>query len=337
MNMNFFRALEARGLKARWMENLRSIGVFVRAAELRSFAAAAAVLNLTPSAVSKAVAALERSVGVRLLTRTARGVALTEEGVRFHARCLTIVAELQAAERELAGGRGVARGRLRVALHSSPANSHIVPNLPAFLHSCPEVQLDVSIVSGAMSLEARNFDVAVFLGDPPDSNLVAHRIAERRFRTVAARSYLERYGTPQTPQELTGHNCVVHVLPHGRAQNVWSYQRDELHCEVKVQGNLSIDDGSRMREMALAGLGIARLPSNNVDPLLATHDDLVWLLADWSSEAPPVHLMYARGRGASPKVRAFADFVTELFKDSEAGFSSVGRANPQARWPMWRA
>lgn len=318
------------------MENLRSIGVFVRAAELRSFAAAAAVLGLTPSAVSKAVAVLERSLGVRLLARTARGVSLTEEGMRFHARCRTIVAELQAAERELAGTRGAARGRLRVALHSSPANSHIVPNLPTFLNDHPELQLDVSIVAGATSLEAENFDVAVFLGDPPDSNLVAHRIAERRFRTVAARSYLERHGTPQTPQELAVHNCVVHVQPNGRAQNVWVYQKGEQHCEIKVQGNLSIDDGARMREMALAGLGIARLPSNNVDPLLATRDDLVWLLADWSSEAPPVHLMYAKGRGATPKVRAFADFVTGLFKDSEAGLYSAGRGRPRTTWPMWR-
>jgi LysR family transcriptional regulator for bpeEF and oprC len=287
--------------------------------------------------VSKAVATLESSLGVRLLVRSARGVSLTEEGVRFHARCCTIVAELQAAERDLASARGVARGRLRVALHSSPASSHIVPNLPAFLSSYPELQLDVSIVAGAMSLEAKNFDVAVFLGDPPDSNLVAHRIAERCFRTVASRSYLERHGKPQTPQELTAHNCVVHVLPTGRAQDVWSYQRAEHHLEIKVQGNLSIDDGFRMREMALAGLGIARLPSNNVDPLLATRDDLVWLLADWSSEAPPVHLMYARGRGASPKVRAFADFVTELFKDSETGVYPIGRGKPRASWPMWRA
>jgi LysR family transcriptional regulator for bpeEF and oprC len=319
------------------MENLRSIGVFVRVAELRSFAAAAAVLGLTPSAVSKSIAALERSLGVRLLSRTARGVSMTEEGARFHARCRTIVAELQAAERELAGTRGVARGRLRVALHSSPANSHIVPNLPGFLHRYPEIQLDVSIVAGALSLEAANFDVAVFLGDPPDSNLVARRIAERRFLTVAARSYLDRHGTPRTPQELAAHNCVVHVLPNGRAQDVWSYRRGDEHCEIRVRGNLSIDDGSWMRGMALAGLGIARLPSNNAAPLLATRDDLEWLLADWSSEAPPVHLMYPRGRGASAKVRAFAEFVTALFGDPESGSYPVERGTARRTWPMWRA
>jgi LysR family transcriptional regulator for bpeEF and oprC len=129
----------------------------------------------------------------------------------------------------------------------------------------------------------------------------------------------------------------VHVLPNGRAQEVWSYRQGDQRCEITVQGNLRIDDGSWMRGMALAGLGIARLPSNNAVPLLATRDDLVWLLADWSSDAPPVHLMYARGRGASPKVRAFADFVTALFRDSEPSPYPVGRDRPRASWPMWRA
>lgn len=255
-------------------------------------------LGLTPSAVSKAVVTLERNLGVRLLARNARGVLLTEEGARFHARCRTIVAALQAAERELASTRGAARGRLRVALHSSPANSHIVPNLPAFLQAYPEIQLDVSIVAGAMSLEAKDFDVAVFLGDPPDSSLVARRIAERRFCTLAARTYVDRHGAPRTPQELTEHNCVVHVLPNGRAQDLWSYRKGDRHCEVKVRGNLVINDGSWMRGMALAGLGIARLPSNNAAPLLATRDDPVWLRADWSSAAPRPCTRCTRGVAA---------------------------------------
>ena len=103
------------------MEHLRSIGIFVRAVELQSFAAAAGALALTPSAVSKAVAGLEASLGVRLLTRAARGVTLTDEGARFYARCRTIVSELEAAEREASGSRGAARGRLRVALHTGLA------------------------------------------------------------------------------------------------------------------------------------------------------------------------------------------------------------------------
>lgn len=319
------------------MENLRTIGVFVRAVELQSFAAAAAVLGLTPSAVSKAVAALETSLGVRLLARTARGVSLTDKGARFHARCLIIVAELQAAERELASTRGVVRGRLRVALHTSPAFSHIVPNLPRFLISHPELQLDVTLVAGAISLDAKDFDVGVFLGDPPNSNLVARCIAQRCFRTFATHDYLERHGTPRTPHELTAHNCLLHVPPHGRPQNVWSYQKAEQNCEVAVGGNLSVNDGPPLIAAARAGLGIARLPSNNIDPVLAAAGDLRLLLTDWTSEAPSVQLMYASGRGASPKVRAFVDFVTALFKDSGPSALAAVHAGRSQRWPMFRA
>lgn len=319
------------------MENLRSIGVFVRAVELQSFAAAAAVLGLTPSAVSKAVAALEGSLGVRLLARTARGVALTDEGARFHARCLTIVAELQAAERELASGRGVARGRLRVALHTSPARSHIVPQLPRFLLMHPELRLDVTLVAGAISLDAKDFDVGVFLGDPPDSSLVGRRIAHRCFRTFASHDYLDRHGTPKSPQDLTAHNCLLHVPPHGRPQNVWAYQKDDQTCEVTVGGNLTVNDGPPLIAAAQAGLGIARLPSNNIDPLLAAASNLQLLLTDWTAEAPSVQLMYARGRTTSPKVRAFVDFVTALFNQPGSGAIEAPSAARAQRWPMFRA
>jgi len=319
------------------MENLRSIGVFVRAVQLQSFAAAAAVLGLTPSAVSKAVAALESSLGVRLLARTSRGVSLTDEGARFHARCLTIVAELQAAERELASTQGAVRGKLRVALHTSPARSHILPNLPRFLLSHPELRLDVILVAGAISLDAKDFDVGVFLGDPPDSNLVARCIAQRCFRTFATRAYLARHGKPRTPQELTAHNCLLHVPPHGRPQNVWSYQRGEETCDIAVDGNLTVNDGPPLIAAVRAGLGIARLPSNNVDPLLAEDSDLEPLLTEWTALAPSVQLMYARGRGASPKVRAFADFVAGLFKNSGPGETLVPQVERAKRWPMLRA
>src|SRR4051794_28060505 len=125
------------------MEHLRSVGVFVRTAELQSFAAAAAALSLTPSAVSKAVGALEQSLGVRLLVRGARGVILTDEGERFYIRCRRIVTELEAAEREATGSRAAPRGRLRVALHSGLARGRILSYMPRFLHEHPQLQIEV--------------------------------------------------------------------------------------------------------------------------------------------------------------------------------------------------
>jgi LysR family transcriptional regulator for bpeEF and oprC len=321
------------------MENLRSIGVFVRVVETGSFAAAANVLALTPSAVSKAIAALERSLNVRLLARSARGVRLTDEGARFHSRCRTIVAELAAAEREASGARAVPRGLLRVALHLSPARARILPNLPRFLQSHPDLRLDVTLQAGATSLDAKDIDVGVFVGDPPpDSNLVARRIADRHFLTCASRSYLERHGTPHTPDDLKNHNCLIHMPPTGRPQNLWTFENGETTLEVKVHGNLCINDGLALAQAGMAGHGILHFTNINIDPLLtANGGELVPLLTDWYSEAPPVQVMYARGRGASAKVRAFVDFVTALFDDVRPGARALPLARPPRQWPMLRA
>lgn len=321
------------------MENLRSIGVFVRVVEAGSFAAAANVLALTPSAVSKAIAALERSLNVRLLARSARGVMLTDEGARFHARCRTIVAELAAAEREAGGARGVPRGLLRVALHLSPARARILPNLPRFLQGHPELRLDVTLQAGATSLDAKNIDVGVFVGDPPaDSNLIARRIADRHFLTCAARGYLQRHGVPRTPEDLKDHNCLIHMPPTGRPQDLWTFEKDKQTLQVKVQGNLCINDGLALAQAGLAGHGIFHFTNINIDPLVAASGgDLVPLLTDWYSEAPPVQVMYARGRGASPKVRAFVDFVTALFDDVRPGAQPLPLARLPRQWPMLRA
>jgi LysR family transcriptional regulator for bpeEF and oprC len=321
------------------MENLRSIGVFVRVVETGSFAAAANVLALTPSAVSKAIAALERSLNVRLLARSARGVRLTDEGARFHSRCRTIVAELAAAEREASGARAVPRGLLRVALHLSPARARILPNLPRFLQSHPDLRLDVTLQAGATSLDAKDIDVGVFVGDPPpDSNLVARRIADRHFLTCASRSYLERHGTPHTPDDLKNHNCLIHMPPTGRPQNLWTFENGETTLEVKVHGNLCINDGLALAQAGMAGHGILHFTNINIDPLLAANGgELVPLLTDWYSEAPPVQVMYARGRGASAKVRAFVDFVTALFDDVRPGARALPLARPPRQWPMLRA
>ena len=124
-----------------------------------------------------------------------------------------------------------------------------------------------------ISLDAKDFDVGVFLGDPPDSSLVARCIARRWFRTFATRDYLDRHGTPRIPQDLAAHNCLLHVPPHGRPQSVWSFQKDGQACDVTVSGNLCVNDGPPLIAAVRAGLGIARLPSNNVDPLLAADSD----------------------------------------------------------------
>jgi LysR family transcriptional regulator for bpeEF and oprC len=312
------------------MEHFRRISVFVRVAELNSFAAASAALGLTPSAVSKSIGALERDLKVRLLMRHARGVTLSEEGASFFARCKAILADLEAAQLELGSARANVRGRLRVMLHVTPARFRILPELSRFLKQHPELQLEVLLSPGAKSVDAEGIDVGVFIGDPPDSRLVARRVADLQFVTCASRAYLAAYGTPAHPRDLEHHNCIEYLRPDGRTRKVWTFDRDGESCAVEIGGNLCINDGQALVEMAAAGNGIAHLIVMTCERHLAA-GSLVPLFSGWTSEAPPIYVLYAKGSSQAPRVRAFVDFVTKLFADTPATGLSV------RHWPMYRS
>jgi len=310
------------------MENLRSIGVFVRTVDLGSFASTAAVLGLTPSAVSKSISALERALKVRLLLRSSRGVVLTEEGAKFYGRCRTIVSDLERAEREISQSRTTARGRLRVALHVTPARFRILPELPRFIADHPEVQLEVMILPGARSVTVEGIDVGVFIGDPPESELVARRIADQEFVTCAAPSYLARHGAPRHPEELAQHNCMEYLLPGGKTPD-WTFRRNGEVRTIRLHGSLKINDGQALVDIAAAGSGIVHVIQMTAAAPIAT-GAVIPVLTDWESGAPPIHLLYAKGTTQSARVRVFVDFVTSLFRDMPVVRS------PARRWPMHR-
>ena len=319
MDVNFFHVMAA-------MENLRSIGVFVRTIEVGSFAHAATTLGLTPSAVSKSISALERALSVRLLIRSPRGISATVEGARFYDQCRTIVAALERAEREVSQAKAMARGRLRVALHVTPARFRILPALPHFAAEHPDVQLEVIILPGAKSIESEGIDVGVFIGDPPQSNLVARRIADQQFVTCASRSYLAHYGLPRHPSDLLHHRCNIYLRPDGKLQDEWW---DGEVVDVRVRGNVAVNDGEALVNLAAAGSGITQVIRMTAEPQLAA-GAVVQILSDWRSEAPPIHVLYAKGTTQSARVRAFVDFVSRLFEDLPA------TRVPRKHWPMRR-
>ena len=312
------------------MEHLRSISIFVRTAELGSFAAASTALGLTPSAVSKSIAALERGLKVQLLVRTTQGARLSDEGARFYQRCKAIVSELEAAEREAATARETARGRLRVMLHVTPARYRILPELPRFLREHPDLQLEVVISPGAKSVEAEGIDVGVFIGDPPDSRLVARRVADLKFVTCASRAYLAQYGTPSHPRDLVHHNCIEYLRPDGRTRKEWTFERGGETHAVEVGGNLCINDGQALVDLAAAGNGIAHVIAMTAERSIAA-GVLVPVLPDWSSDAPPIYMLFARGNSQTLRVRKFVEFITGVFVDMPRV------AAPARRWPMYQS
>jgi DNA-binding transcriptional LysR family regulator len=283
------------------------MAAFLRIIDRGGFAAAARGSPLTPSALSKLVRRLEERLGVRLLTRTTRRIALTAEGEAYVTRARDILALIEAAEAEVTAGRGRPRGHLRVNTGTAYARHRLIPILPAFFERYPDITLDLSLTDRRVDLVEDGADVVLRTGSLEDSSLVARKIADGRRVICAAPAYLARRGTPQQPEDLLRHDCIV---LHGLARlTAWPFRRATGIETLLVRGPLTTDSAEAVRDMALTGLGIIRLSEFLVRDAL--RDGLrVPLLEDaHASEEVPVWALTAPGRHRMPRIQAFIDFV----------------------------
>jgi LysR family transcriptional regulator, regulator for bpeEF and oprC len=282
----------------------------VRAAEARSFTKAAQQLGMTPSGVSKAISRLEERFKVRLLHRTSRSVTMTPEGAAFYERCRQIVADLEGAEQMLSSSREVPRGALRVTLPLSIGRLHLARALPEFTARYPEVELSASFNDRLIDLIDEGYDVAVRLGRPPDSRLIARQLAQGTLVTCAAPSYLKRHGTPRAPEDLMHHNCIRFVAPNSGRPFEWRFQRDGKRFGVAVSGNLALDHAEALVEAALAGTALIQISSYVTAPPIRA-GELKAVLTAFQVDAPAIWVMYPQNRHLTPRVRAFVDFLIE--------------------------
>lgn len=289
------------------------MAAFVRIVETGGFAAAARDLGLTPSAMSKQLARLEARLGVRLLTRTTRRIGLTPEGETYLARARDILSLIEAAEQDVTAGRGRPGGLLRVNTGTAFARHRLIPVLPAFFARYPAVTLDLAVTDRRVDLVAEQADVVLRTGPLGDSSLIARRIAEGRRVICAAPAYLERRGTPRTPEELLQHDCLV---LRGLARlTAWPFRSDAGLRTLTVHGVATTDSAEALRDMALAGLGIIRVSSFVVARDVA-EGRLVPLLEDLHVlEEVPVWAVMAPGRHRLPRVQAFVDFLASRAVD----------------------
>lgn len=324
------------------MDQLRQIGVFTSVAEHASFAAAGEALGLTGSAVSKSVAALEASLGVPLFHRTTHGIRLTSDGSAFHQRCRVILDQLAQAQGELAGSRDLAQGRLRVLLHPGPARAVIVPALPGFLRCHPGLHVDVRLDYDAADFVSRGFDLCVLYGEPsatwggsgPRANLLSRRLAQSQLLTCAAPSYVQARGQPQKPKDLQQHDCLAMVYADGAALTRWRFSRGSQRMGVEVRPLMAINDGPALVHAALAGQGIVHLPAINLDARIA-RGELVRLLPDWHSAAPPITAVFAESARKLMRLRVFVQFLEALFASDPPAPHTMGP--PPAHWPVKRS
>jgi DNA-binding transcriptional LysR family regulator len=284
--------------------------VFALVAELRSFSAAARKLQLSPSAVSKLVTRLEDRLGTRLLVRTTRSLQLTPEGEVYLERAQRILAEIEETERMVAaGGAAIPRGRLRVSASVAFGVGFVVPLIPDFLTTYPEIELDVSLTDSVIDIVGERADIAIRAGTLRDSSLKARKLLESRRVVVASPNYLVRQGLPLTPDDLDRHNCLTfNFRPTAEG---WPF-RDPAsgsHFVRIVYGNLLANNGPTVRELCIAGLGLARIGQYHLQSDL-DEGRLIAVLEDYNPEdIEPIHAVYAGHDHLAARIRAFIDFL----------------------------
>jgi LysR family transcriptional regulator for bpeEF and oprC len=294
------------------MDQLAAMRAFIRVAELESFAAAAEILDLSRAVVTTRIAQLEARLGVRLLHRTTRRVRLTDDGTAYYERCLRVLADLDEADEAVSRGRTAARGRLRVQLPVALGRTFLVPALPRFLAAHPALELEVRLANRDVDLVDEGIDCAVRLGVPHETHLVARRIADTRLATVASEGYLRAHGTPRTPDDLAGHNCIAFLdLASGRPVD-WAFEQDGRRILRSPQGNLAFNSMEAAVEAAAAGVGVAQVLWWLAAPAFAA-GRLEAVLTDIAAAGPPLYVAYPHHRHLSAKTRAFVDFAAEVF------------------------
>lgn len=280
--------------------------IFTRVVETRSFTAAARGLDTTTSAVSKRIARLEERLGVRLVERTTRRVSPTDAGVAFYERCARILAEIDDAEVAVARFGREPRGTLRVSVPVIFGELHIAPLIPDFAARFPEVRLDMSLSDRLVNMLEEGFDMSVRISSMNDSALVARKLAGAAGVVVASPAYLREHGTPKTPSDLSAHECIRYSLL--TAQRDWRFHVRGRDVSIPVRSRLIVNHGGAIREAAIAGLGLARLPHFAVAHALRD-GHLVTVLDEFIKTDLGIFAVYPAGKQPRPTVRAFTDFL----------------------------
>ena len=292
------------------MDRLAAINVFVAIAEAGSLSAAGRRLSMPLATVSRHLSALEDHVGARLITRTTRRLGLTEPGLQYLESCRRILAELEAAELRLAGDQAEPQGELAFTAPVVFGRLHVLPVVVAFLAAHPRVSARMLLVDRIVDLVEEGLDLSVRIGALPDSSLIATRVGATRYVACASPDYLARRGTPSTPQDLLGHDCIsFNTLSHAER---WSFagQRRQL---VTVRPRLSVNTAEAAIDAAVSGLGITRVLSYQAASRLAD-GSLRLILEAFEPPEAPVSLLHREDRLPQAKVRSFVAFAAPLLR-----------------------
>ena len=297
------------------MDRLQAMTTFVAVVDSGGFASAARKLNQSPPVVTRAIAELEERLGLRLLTRTTRVVRLSDAGARFADDCRRILADIEQAETAAAGTHAAPRGTLAVTAPVLFGQLHVMPILVSYLQQYPEVDAQCLFLDRVVNVVEEGIDVAVRIGELPDSSLQATRVGRVRRVLVAAPAYLAAHGVPQRPEDLAEHTIASAsgVTPVSE----WRFNVAGKPLMQRVQPRLRTTTNDSAIAAAVTGLGITRLLSYQVAAHLRS-GALQVVLEDFETAPMPVHVVHHEGRRVTQKVRAFVDLAVERLRGDAA-------------------
>jgi DNA-binding transcriptional LysR family regulator len=291
------------------MDRLASMETFIRVVETGSFSGAARQLRVGQPAISKTIAQLEGYLGVKLLTRSTRGLTPTEAGLGYFERAKRSIEVADEAEMAARGAGTGLKGRLRICAAVTFARIHLIPLLPRFIAEHPELDLEVVLDDRQIDLVQEGIDVALRMGKLMDSTLTARRIGRCKRLVLGTPAYFDRAGTPMVPSDLIQHQAVVYLQGEG---SVWSFRRDSSEAAVAVQSRLRVTAAEGVRAAVLANIGLTIASEWMFSPELRS-GAVRAVLSEWS--LPPLDLwgVFPTGRAATAKARTFVDFFERTF------------------------
>ncbi len=293
------------------MDKLYLMTVFVAVAEEESFAAAARRLDMSPPAVTRAIAALEEQLGVKLLNRTTRYVRSTDAGLRYLDDARRIIAEVAAADEAAQGINAAPRGHLAVTAPVLFGNMFVLPGVVHFLQTFPDMEVSASFLDRVVNLLEEGFDVGIRIGELPDSSMKARQVGFVRRVICASPEYLSIHGQPLRPDQLIGHNIIAAGAVSPSME--WKFGLGSQATSVRIKPRLTVSNNDAAIGAALEGFGITRLLSYQIRPHVIS-GKLRVILPEFEPAPIPVHVVHREGRYASAKVRTFVDLMTEKLR-----------------------
>ena len=302
------------------MDKLKQIEAFIAVVEHGSMAAAALTQDVTPVMIGRRINALEARLGVKLLHRSTRRIAVTEQGAVFMEQCKKALGELDRAELLVAEGRHKATGHLIVSAPAAFGRKHVAPHAPDFLRANPDVRCSFNLTDRVVDLVREGYDVGIRIGEAIDPNFVAIRLASNKRVVCGTPAYFAKHGVPRTLDDLERHNCLAFNLQGGQ-QRGWYFQQNGKAVTVKVSGNLDCNDGELLHRWMGEGLGLGWRSTWEIQPELES-GALMTVLDDYALPDYDILAVYPQQRPVPAKIRFFIEHLKAVY--AQPGYWSRG-------------